>query len=100
MPSPRGRHSSSLYPMHPHLAFCRMCLVFAKSGVELLLVSINGNNQFWQWQAWMLIFGLVAFALLQLWYLHKALKLADPTIVCPREFCLPSHPFSTNAFHL
>ncbi|KAI9460586.1 hypothetical protein BJY52DRAFT_1185947 [Lactarius psammicola] len=64
-----------------------MCLVFAKSGVELLLVSINGNNQFWQWQAWMLIFGLVAFALLQLWYLHKALKLADPTIVCPLAFC-------------
>ena len=65
-----------------------MCLVFAKSGVELLLVSINGNNQFWQWQAWMLVFGLVAFALLQLWYLHKALKLADPTIVCPCEFYL------------
>ncbi|KAH8997294.1 hypothetical protein EDB92DRAFT_2030276, partial [Lactarius akahatsu] len=64
-----------------------MCLVFAKSGVELLLISINGNNQFWQWQAWMLIFGLVAFALLQLWYLHKALKLADPTIVCPLAFC-------------
>ncbi|KAH9023749.1 hypothetical protein EDB84DRAFT_1508227 [Lactarius hengduanensis] len=64
-----------------------MCLVFAKSGVELLLISINGNNQFWQWQAWMLIFGLVVFALLQLWYLHKALKLADPTIVCPLAFC-------------
>ena len=63
-----------------------MCLIFAKSGVELLLISINGNNQFWKWQAWMLILGLVAFALLQLWYLHKALKLADPTIVCPREF--------------
>ncbi|KAH9081649.1 hypothetical protein EDB83DRAFT_567120 [Lactarius deliciosus] len=64
-----------------------MCLVFAKSGVELLLISINGNNQFWQWQAWMLIFGLLVFALLQLWYLHKALKLADPTIVCPLAFC-------------
>ncbi|KAN0133262.1 hypothetical protein V8E53_008986 [Lactarius tabidus] len=64
-----------------------MCLVFAKSGVELLLISINGNNQFWQWQAWMLIFGLVVFSLLQLWYLHKALKLADPTIVCPLAFC-------------
>ncbi|KAI0308208.1 hypothetical protein B0F90DRAFT_1909447 [Multifurca ochricompacta] len=64
-----------------------MCLVFAKSGVELLLLSINGNNQFWKWQAWMLILGLVAFALLQLWYLHKALKLADPTIVCPLAFC-------------
>jgi magnesium transporter len=60
-----------------------MCLVFAKAGVELLLLSIKGNNQFWQWQAWMLVLGLVGFALLQLWYLNKALKLADPTIVCP-----------------
>ncbi|KAI9512593.1 hypothetical protein F5148DRAFT_1373089 [Russula earlei] len=64
-----------------------MCLVFAKAGVELLLISIHGNNQFWQWQAWMLVLGLVVFALLQLWYLHKALKLADPTIVCPLAFC-------------
>lgn len=77
-----------------------MCLVFAKSGVELLLVSINGNNQFWQWQAWMLILGLVAFALLQLWYLHKALKLADPTIVCPREFCRPPTFSRLNVFHI
>jgi len=60
-----------------------MCLIFAKSGVELLLISIHGSNQFWKWQAWMLILGLVGFALLQLWYLNKALKLADPTIVCP-----------------
>jgi len=64
-----------------------MCLVFAKAGVELLLISIHGNNQFWQWQAWMLVLGLVGFALLQLWYLHKALKFADPTIVCPLAFC-------------
>jgi len=35
----------------------------------------------------MLVLGLVGFALLQLWYLHKALKLADPTIVCPLAFC-------------
>jgi len=33
----------------------------------------------------MLVLGLVGFALLQLWYLNKALKLADPTIVCPCE---------------
>ena len=33
----------------------------------------------------MLVLGLVGFALIQLWYLHKALKLADPTIVCPCE---------------
>ncbi|KAG5639245.1 hypothetical protein H0H81_005319 [Sphagnurus paluster] len=64
-----------------------MCLLFAKSGVELLLLTIGGQNQFWRWQAWVLVFGLVAFALLQLWYLHKALILADPTLVCPSAFC-------------
>ena len=62
-----------------------MCLLFAKSGVELLLLTIAGDNQFWRWQAWLLVVGLVAFALLQLWYMHKGLVLADPTLVCPRE---------------
>ncbi|KAG6813791.1 hypothetical protein H0H92_007203 [Tricholoma furcatifolium] len=64
-----------------------MCLLFAKSGVELLLVTLGGQNQFWRWQAWLLVLGLVVFALLQLWYLHKALVLADPTLVCPLAFC-------------
>ncbi|KAJ7706187.1 hypothetical protein B0H17DRAFT_1036094 [Mycena rosella] len=64
-----------------------MCLLFAKSGVELLLLTLRGQNQFWRWQAWVLVLGLVVFALLQLWYLHKALVLADPTLVCPSAFC-------------
>ncbi|KAK0465030.1 uncharacterized protein EV420DRAFT_1262004 [Desarmillaria tabescens] len=64
-----------------------MCLLFAKSGVELLLLTLRGDNQFWRWQAWVLVLGLVAFALLQLWYLHKALVLASPTLVCPSAFC-------------
>ncbi|KAJ7169905.1 hypothetical protein C8R46DRAFT_1265752 [Mycena filopes] len=64
-----------------------MCLLFAKSGVELLLLTLGGQNQFWRWQAWVLVLGLVVFALLQLWYLHKALILADPTLVCPSAFC-------------
>ncbi|KAG6911965.1 hypothetical protein DXG01_000213 [Tephrocybe rancida] len=64
-----------------------MCLLFAKSGVELLLLTLQGRNQFWRWQAWILVLGLVVFALLQLWYLHKALVLADPTLVCPSAFC-------------
>lgn len=60
-----------------------MCLIFAKSGVELLLLTISGRNQFWRWESWVLLLGLVVFALLQLWYLHKGLVYADPTIVCP-----------------
>lgn len=60
-----------------------MCLIFAKSGVELLLLTVEGHNQFWRWESWVLALGLVVFALLQLWYLHKSLVLADPTLVCP-----------------
>ncbi|KII86431.1 hypothetical protein PLICRDRAFT_44027 [Plicaturopsis crispa FD-325 SS-3] len=64
-----------------------MCLLFAKSGVELLLLTFRGQPQFWRWQAWVLVLGLIVFALLQLWYLHKGLVLADPTLVCPSAFC-------------
>ncbi|KIM19427.1 hypothetical protein M408DRAFT_334405 [Serendipita vermifera MAFF 305830] len=65
-----------------------MCLLFAKSSVELLVLTFTTpNNQFVHWQSWLLVLGLVAFALLQLWYLHKSLILADPTLVCPLAFC-------------
>ncbi|KAJ3865477.1 hypothetical protein EV359DRAFT_72404 [Lentinula novae-zelandiae] len=64
-----------------------MCLLFAKSGVELLLLTVQGHNQFWRWQSWILVLSLIIFALLQLWYLHKGLILADPTLVCPSAFC-------------
>ena len=42
-----------------------MCLLFAKSGVELLILTAKGDNQFWRWEAWALVGGLVMFALLQ-----------------------------------
>ena len=63
------------------------CLLLAKSGVELLMLTFSGQNQFGRWQSWFLIGILLAAALLQLWYLNKALKLADPTLVCPLAFC-------------
>jgi magnesium transporter len=63
-----------------------MCLIFAKSGVQLLILTMGGHNQFWRWESWVLVLGLGIFALLQLWYLHKALILADPTLVCPCKF--------------
>lgn len=63
------------------------CLLLAKSGVELLMLTFAGHNQFGRWQSWLLIGILLAAALLQLWYLNKALKLADPTLVCPLAFC-------------
>lgn len=42
-----------------------MCLLFAKSGVELLILTAKGDNQFWRWEAWTLVGGLVVFAVLQ-----------------------------------
>jgi hypothetical protein len=63
------------------------CLLLAKSGVELLVLTIAGNNQFDRWQSWFLIVVMLAVALLQLWYLNKSLRLADPTLVCPLAFC-------------
>lgn len=73
-----------------------MCLLFAKSGVELLLLTLGGKNQFWRWEAWVLVLGLIVFALLQLWYLHKALVLADPTLVCPCKCYYGTWKFTTN----
>ena len=88
-----------------------MCLLFAKSGVELLILSAKGKNQFWRWEAWALLGGLVVFALLQvrqlvnipcqktmlnglqLWYLHKSLILANPILVCPCAQNLAWYPF-------
>ena len=66
-----------------------LCLIFAKSGVELLILTFDGVNQFYRWEAWLLIGGLIVFALGQLWYLNRGLRLADPAFVCP---CV-SHPF-------
>ncbi|EIW86729.1 hypothetical protein CONPUDRAFT_148788 [Coniophora puteana RWD-64-598 SS2] len=64
-----------------------LCLIFAKSGVELLVLTLKGHNQFYRWETWMLLLGLVVFALGQLWYLNRGLRLSDPAFVCPSAFC-------------
>ncbi|WFC95328.1 hypothetical protein MBRA1_001975 [Malassezia brasiliensis] len=64
-----------------------VCLLLAKSGVDLLVLTVRGNNQLSSPLSWVLISILLAAALLQLWYLNKSLKLADPVLVCPLAFC-------------
>ncbi|KAH9884863.1 magnesium transporter NIPA-domain-containing protein [Xylariomycetidae sp. FL2044] len=64
-------------------------LLFAKSGVELILRTIaDGDNQFVHWQSWMLVLGLVALALSQLYYLHRGLKLVSTSVLYPLVFCI------------
>ncbi|KAI1181117.1 DUF803 domain protein [Nemania sp. FL0916] len=64
-------------------------LLFAKSAVELILRTIaDSENQFVHWQSWLLVLGLVALALSQLYYLHRGLKLVSTSLLYPLVFCI------------
>ena len=64
-------------------------LLVAKSAVELLVRTIvDRHNQFNRWQSWMILLGLIALALSQLYYLHRGLKLCSTSILYPFVFCV------------
>jgi hypothetical protein len=64
-------------------------LLVAKTAVELLVRTvIDRKNQFNRWQSWMILIGLVALALSQLYYLHCGLKLCSTSILYPLVFCI------------
>ena len=64
-------------------------LLVAKSAVELLIRTIVDRvNQFNRWQSWMILLGLVALALTQLYYLHRGLKLCSTSVLYPFIFCV------------
>lgn len=64
-------------------------LLVAKSAVELLVRTIvDKQNQFNRWQSWVILLGLLALALSQLYYLHRGLKLCSTSILYPFVFCV------------
>jgi hypothetical protein len=64
-------------------------LLIAKSAVELLVRTIvDRHNQFNRWQSWMILIGLVVFALTQLYYMHRGLKLCSTSVLYPLIFCV------------
>lgn len=64
-------------------------LLVAKSAVELLVRTIvDRKNQFNRWQSWACLLGLVFFALTQLYYLHRGLKLVSTSVLYPLVFCI------------
>lgn len=64
-------------------------LLVAKSAVELLVRTIvDKHNQFNRWQSWIILLGFLAFALSQLYYLHRGLKLCSTSILYPFVFCI------------
>ncbi|PGH34095.1 hypothetical protein GX50_03058 [[Emmonsia] crescens] len=64
-------------------------LLVAKSAVELIVRTIVDRvNQFNRWQSWIILLGLVALALTQLYYMHSGLKLCSTSILYPYVFCI------------
>ncbi|KAF2712560.1 hypothetical protein K504DRAFT_474904 [Pleomassaria siparia CBS 279.74] len=64
-------------------------LLIAKSAVELLVRTIvDRHNEFNRWQSWMILLGLVAFALTQLYYMHCGLKMCSTSVLYPLVFCV------------
>ncbi|KAJ4297773.1 hypothetical protein N0V90_005668 [Kalmusia sp. IMI 367209] len=64
-------------------------LLIAKSAVELLVRTIvDRHNQFNRWESWMILIGLVTFALTQLYYMHRGLKLCSTSVLYPLVFCV------------
>ncbi|CAD6586004.1 MAG: hypothetical protein ASARMPREDX12_002173 [Alectoria sarmentosa] len=64
-------------------------LLVAKSAVELLVRTIvDRHNEFNRWQSWMILLGLLALALTQLYYLHRGLRLCSTSILYPFVFCV------------
>lgn len=64
-------------------------LLIAKSAVELILRTIiDRRNQFDRWQSWAIFVCLVAFALAQLYYMHRGLKLVSTSVLYPLVFCV------------
>ncbi|EOA90944.1 uncharacterized protein SETTUDRAFT_45176 [Exserohilum turcica Et28A] len=64
-------------------------LLIAKSAVELLVRTIvDRHNEFNRWQSWMILIGLVVFALTQLYYMHCGLKLCSTSVLYPLVFCV------------
>ncbi|KAI7906015.1 magnesium transporter [Cokeromyces recurvatus] len=63
-------------------------MLFAKSGLELLLLTIfHHENQFIYPLTWFIVFALIVTALLQLYYLNKGVQLCDTMILVPLNFC-------------
>ncbi|KAI9478345.1 MAG: magnesium transporter [Benjaminiella poitrasii] len=63
-------------------------MLFAKSGLELLLLTVfHHENQFIYPLTWLIVLALIITALLQLYYLNKGVQLCDTMILVPLNFC-------------
>ncbi|RDW24887.1 hypothetical protein B0I73DRAFT_128754 [Yarrowia lipolytica] len=64
-------------------------LLFAKSGVELLLRAMtSGLGDLQRWQSWAIVVCFLTLAVTQLMFLNKGLRLCSTSILYPLVFCV------------
>ncbi|KAG5361327.1 hypothetical protein CJU90_2714 [Yarrowia sp. C11] len=64
-------------------------LLFAKSGVELLLRAMtSGLGDLQRWQSWAIVGCFLTLAVTQLMFLNKGLRLCSTSILYPLVFCV------------
>lgn len=64
-------------------------LLFAKSGVELLLRAMtSGLGDLQRWQSWAIVACFLTLAVTQLMFLNKGLRLCSTSILYPLVFCV------------
>ncbi|KAJ1979617.1 hypothetical protein H4R34_002760 [Dimargaris verticillata] len=78
---------------------CSQSLLFAKSGIELLITGFTGTpspgnggahsmpNPFTSPLTWFIVTGLIVTALSQLYFLNRSLELCNTLIIAPLTFC-------------
>ncbi|KAJ9068997.1 hypothetical protein DSO57_1022985 [Entomophthora muscae] len=63
-------------------------ILFAKSGIELLSLTIGGRDQFDRPLAWVVVGMLILTALVQLYYLNRAVAFCDIVLLMPCNYCV------------
>ncbi|KAJ2337967.1 hypothetical protein GGF43_006988, partial [Coemansia sp. RSA 2618] len=69
---------------------CSQTLLFAKSGIGLVVLTMQGDMQFNDPLALAIVVGLVATALSNLYYIQRALRLCSTLTVVPLCYCSSS----------
>ncbi|OLY77858.1 putative magnesium transporter NIPA8 [Smittium mucronatum] len=66
---------------------CSMSILFTKTSVELLSLTIKGDNQFKTPLSWFIVLSLVSTALGNLYYFNRGLRLSSTIVMIPLAFC-------------
>lgn len=64
-------------------------LLMAKSAVELLVAGISDRwKDYFRWQSWVIVLMFLTFAILQLYFLNRGLRLCSTSVLYPLVFCI------------